>query len=594
MADLKRVARLRLRGANEDSGCARGVTPTESESSVPAQSFNLARRLLRPYRARVALSSVAYCGQQGAAILIPVVLGWSLQRGSKGTVSDISTPIIVLAALFGALAVGRLVGGRTLQWVTECLAADLRREIVASSVASHPMGASMGTGQLVALATNDVSRVSLLPSAVVALVSGTAGALGVLVALGLTSWKLGIVALVALPVATKATNRAAGGLRQATDKEQSALNSLTSESTDFAIGIRTLRGFDGQLSAAARYRQTSRLLRGSRMRVAGRQGIYEGATMLVSGLFLVVLVAALALNGQSGTASVQHLIVTLGVAQLLPAVLANLFGVRARAAMIAPSLERLNDHLTTPTPVSDPATTRLPAKQFDGMQLEGLSAGSLRAVSARFNPGRLYTVVSDDSQALIDLLARRTQIIEGSIRLCGADIPGPLPPWFDAIVTVSDSSAHIFSGSLQENILSACDVEATSVIDIDTVIHASALEDVIRRNPNGIAQQVGEAGRRLSGGERQRVALARAYAKCPPVLVLQEPTSSLDSMTEYLIVDRLRLVRTGLVTIVVSRSPAWLSASDEVVVIRDGEVAAAGSHLDLLCSDERYRRSLRL
>ncbi|MYW98044.1 ATP-binding cassette domain-containing protein, partial [Amycolatopsis rubida] len=95
--------------------------------------------------------------------------------------------------------------------------------------------------------------------------------------------------------------------------------------------------------------------------------------------------------------------------------------------------------------------------------------------------------------------------------------------------------------------------------------------------------------RSLSGGQRQRVALARALAAEPPVLVLQEPTTALDAVTEAEIAANLRALRAGRTTLVISASPALLAAADRVVVVRGGAVAASGSHADLLGSDVDYR-----
>jgi putative ABC transport system ATP-binding protein len=111
---------------------------------------------------------------------------------------------------------------------------------------------------------------------------------------------------------------------------------------------------------------------------------------------------------------------------------------------------------------------------------------------------------------------------------------------------------------------------------------------VIESLPSGIDTNVGERGTSLSGGQRQRVALARALAANPPVLVLHEPTTAVDTATEAAIADGLRALRAQRTTILVTTSPTLLAVCDEVLLLAHGRVQARGSHDDLL-GDDRYQ-----
>jgi putative ABC transport system ATP-binding protein len=148
------------------------------------------------------------------------------------------------------------------------------------------------------------------------------------------------------------------------------------------------------------------------------------------------------------------------------------------------------------------------------------------------------------------------------------------------VLLTAPHSADLFDASVLENIDPTGHPGVPSE-SARAAIHAAALGDVIETLPNGLATRVGEGGVMLSGGQRQRVALARALASRPPILVLHEPTTAVDSVTEALIAARLRHVRGGASTLVVTTSPTLLAVADRVVWIRADEVTV-GEHARLM------------
>lgn len=145
----------------------------------------------------------------------------------------------------------------------------------------------------------------------------------------------------------------------------------------------------------------------------------------------------------------------------------------------------------------------------------------------------------------------------------------------------------LFSGTLQSNL-------AMSGADPDTVaaaLTASCAHDVVAQHADGLAHRVIERGASLSGGQRQRWALARALAADPDVLVLHDPTTAVDAVTEQAIADGIRALRVARrrTTIVFTTSPALLAAADRVIVVDDGQVRGEGTHEDLVDSHHGYR-----
>jgi putative ABC transport system ATP-binding protein len=125
---------------------------------------------------------------------------------------------------------------------------------------------------------------------------------------------------------------------------------------------------------------------------------------------------------------------------------------------------------------------------------------------------------------------------------------------------------------------------------------ASAADQVVTDHPDGIERLVAERGITLSGGQRQRLALARALMARPPILVLHDPTTAVDTVTEQGIARAIRALRHGaaaggrFTTVVVTSSPALLAVTDRVVVLDLGRVSVEGAHADLSATDDDYRR----
>jgi len=148
--------------------------------------------------------------------------------------------------------------------------------------------------------------------------------------------------------------------------------------------------------------------------------------------------------------------------------------------------------------------------------------------------------------------------------------------------------SFLFSGSVADNIRvgkpTATDEE------VEAAARAAHAHDFIARLPKGYATEVAEAGGGLSGGERQRLSVARAILKNAPILVLDEPTSSLDAISEEIVFAALRRLRAGRTTIVIAHRLSTVRDADRILVLDGGQIAGQGRHEELLKSSQLYRR----
>src|SRR4029434_9590905 len=148
--------------------------------------------------------------------------------------------------------------------------------------------------------------------------------------------------------------------------------------------------------------------------------------------------------------------------------------------------------------------------------------------------------------------------------------------------------AMLFGGTIAKN-LRYGRLDAT-LDDVQQAARAAHAHDFIMRLPRGYDTPLAEAGGRLSGGARPRLSIARALLKDAPILILDEPTSSLDAISEAAVFDAFRRLRQGRTTLVIAHRLSAVQDADRILVLHEGRIAAQGTHAELLSSNQLYRR----
>jgi ABC-type multidrug transport system fused ATPase/permease subunit len=214
---------------------------------------------------------------------------------------------------------------------------------------------------------------------------------------------------------------------------------------------------------------------------------------------------------------------------------------------------------------------------------------TLRGVSFAVPAGARVGIVGPTGagkSTLLSLLSRLYDPRSGTVRLDGYDVRDLRLRDLRAQISVVHQEPLLFSASLRENIrygrLRATDEE------IEAAARDAGADDFIRALPEGYGTQLGERGARLSGGERQRVAVARAFLKDAPILILDEPTSAIDSRTEAVVLAALERLMVGRTTFIVAHRLSTIAGADVILVIDRGGIAECGTHAELLAIGGLY------
>jgi len=525
--------------------------------------------------------------------MVPVVVGATVDRAIvPGDGGALGLWLGVLAATFLVLSFSYRFGDRTLERASELAAHDLRLELTRRIL--DPRGGAAGgrqSGGMLSIATSDAAHVGEINIGIGVASAAVAGVAVAAAALLEISLLLGALVLVGLPPVLAAISLLGRPLVRRAESEQAEAAAATGVATDVVAGLRVLKGIGAEATAIERYRVSSRRSLAATLRAARAEAALVGVGTLLTGGFLAVVALVGGHLVADGRIDLGDFIAAVG----LTGFLARPFGVssyvvagvarsRASAARVAVLLE---------TQVAVAGGTSEPAQPAAGsLVLDAVAHESLDGLSLRVAAGEHVGVVcadGSDGAALVELLVRAADPRAGSIALDAVAYAELDPELLRRVVRVSAHDAQLFDGSLADNVRAQA---APADGAVEAALTAADVADVAAALPGGLDGVLGERGRALSGGQRQRVALARALASDAPVLVLQDPTTAVDAVTEACIAARLAALRAGRTTIVVTSSPALLAAADRVVLIVAGSAVASGSHLQLLRGDERYRAAV--
>ncbi|KAH8890046.1 hypothetical protein GQ53DRAFT_747572 [Thozetella sp. PMI_491] len=205
-------------------------------------------------------------------------------------------------------------------------------------------------------------------------------------------------------------------------------------------------------------------------------------------------------------------------------------------------------------------------------------------------PGQTVALVGmtgAGKSSIVKLLLRFYDVTSGGIEIDGHDIRDVTLSSLRDAIGVVPQDPFLFNASIMENLRYAR--EWATDEEIFEACRAAAIHDRILTFPDGYATKVGEQGVKLSGGELQRLAIARVFLKDPPILVLDEATSAVDTNTEAKIQAMLKVLTAGRTTFVIAHRLSTIVGADQILVIHDGSIAERGTHRELLESDGIYR-----
>ena len=564
--------------------------------------------LFRPYRLRLLWVCLLIMLSAGLSMLNPFLLRSALDQGifhhRLTLLWEMCAAMVGVAFISSAFSVGQtFVSNQVGQRVMHDLRAAVYERLQKMSLAFFTRTRS---GEVQSRIANDIGGLdAVVTTTATTIASNVTTVIAAIVAMCLLNWKLALISLVFVPPSVWMTRRVGKIRRKITSTQQrqlADLSALVAESLSVSgilLGKTMGRGED----LAARFTGESRDI--AELEVKSRMA---GRWMMATVQFVFAVQPAIIywLAGQSFVAhsvSIGTVVAftTLQTRLLFP--INSLLSVGADMEASLALFDRIFEYMDLPidiveaeNPVELDPETVVGEVRFSGVSFRYDGAGAppradgdavpgwtVRGIDLQIPAGTRTAVVGETGAGkttLGYLLARLYEPQEGTVSIDGIDIRQVSLASLAATVGVVSQETYLFHSSVRENLRFAR--PQASDAEVEDAARAARIHDLIASLPDGYDTVVGERGYRFSGGEKQRMAIARTILRNPPVLVLDEATSSLDTQTEAAVQAELERLSEGRTTLTIAHRLSTVRDADQIIVLDHGEIAERGTHEALM------------
>ncbi|MEW6110993.1 MAG: ABC transporter ATP-binding protein [Thermodesulfobacteriota bacterium] len=566
------------------------------------RSFFVYRRLLlylRPYINRLLLAGVCMVGVAGLtaflAYLVKPALDEIFFEKNLRMLYIIPGLVALVYVLKGAFDFAQYY---LMAFVGQSVIRDLRDELYEHlEQMSLAFFVRRSTGELISRMNNDVALVQgAMSSAITGLVRDAVTVIALVFVVFDRDFWLALIAMSVFPLAIYPLLQFGKRLKRYSRRMLVSLEDITARLTETIAGIRIVKAFAMEDYERERFRRENQKLFNSFMRRFKVRALSNPVMETLGGVGVCAILFYGGYQVISGQSTQGTFFSFMAALLLLYEPIKRINEVNITIQEGVSAGERIFELLDTPPDVKDrPDANPLHAVEreitYYGVGFTYDEQPVLRDINLTVKVGEAVAIVGESGSGkstLLDLLPRFYDVTAGSIRIDGTDVRDVTQRSLREKVGIVTQQTILFDDTVRNNIAyGRPDLPLDKIIAAAQAAHAHGF---ISSLPNGYDTMIGENGIKLSGGERQRIAIARAILKDPPILILDEATSNLDSDSEQAVQKALEVLMEGRTTLVVAHRLSTIRNVDRIYVLAGGSIVEQGSHDDLLATGGEFAR----
>lgn len=588
-------------------GGPRGYLTEEEKKNRPKLTKQLLIRILsylKPYRVQFVFVFLAILISAVIGLFPSIITGRIVDQALVGKNMQLLIQLLLLAlvTLTASQAIGVLQSYIN-SWISQKIIFDMQNQMYAHlQQMPHSFYTNEKQGDILTRMESDISGVgTVITNTLTTSVANVATMIATLIALFSMNWKMALVGIAIIPmtlIPARTVGKTRWKLLTDVQNERDKMNQLITETLSVS-GSMLMKLFTREKSEYDRF-----------------VGVNDNVTRLTlkeqrSGKWFVMILGTLAQVGPlliyftGGWLMISHgdATLTIGTITAMIALVNRLYGPVNSLLNLGVDFTRslalftrIFDYYDKEVTIQSKPDAVKPDLNRTDIEYRHVTFAYeqkepiLKDVSFTIPSGKMYAIVGPSGagkSTVVNLLLRLYDVNAGTVTIEGVDVRDFDLAYLRRNIGVVTQDAYLFNGTIRENLLYA--KEDATQEELEAACKLANIHDFIVSQELGYDALVGNRGLKLSGGEKQRLSLARVVLKNPKILILDEATSSLDSISENAIQNALESVMAGRTSIVIAHRLSTVLAADRILVVSDGVIAEQGTHEELLEHDGVYR-----
>ncbi len=387
-------------------------------------------------------------------------------------------------------------------------------------------------------------------------------------------------------------------LKKSSDRGQSKMGDLLSIIDENLSGLRIIKAFDAEKIIHKKFEKESADYKNIMTKLLRKKDLSSPMSEFLSTIVMIVVMwfgGSLVLSGNSALSPEEFIGYIAIFSQLIPpakSFTSAYYFIQKGSA----SASRIHEILDTENEIKDSTNAKGINKFQSEIKFESVSFSYenievLKEINFSIKKGETVALVGQSGSGkstLADLIARFYDVKIGAVKIDGEGIKNLKIEDVRKLMGIVNQESILFNDSIYNNILLGNPTSTKQ--EVEAAAKVANAHDFILQTENAYQTNIGDRGVKLSGGQKQRVSIARAILKNPPILILDEATSSLDTQSEKLVQDALNSLMQNRTSIVIAHRLSTIQHADKIIVLHEGEIVESGTHRELIANNKHYKK----